>query len=192
MLKARPSSVNFRAHRAPWREHLQQTKIARSGAVRQSSAPSLNLCLFHMCFCLNLSCIPLIADTFYMPFLSVDRPKTGTARAVHATLYPGLSLVRCQARKHIPEHCISVLFHSKRVRYNKTKSRICHECASLAASVSGCRDRTLFIAHTPLCRQEGFLFIVVLRHAVRKFDLRHAQRSASNCQGRNTWPRKRC
>ena len=121
MLKARPSSVNFRAHRAPWREHLQQTKIARGGAVRQSSAPSLNLCLFHMCFCLNLSCIPLIADTFYMPFLSVDRPKTGTARAVHATLYPGLSLVRCQARKHIPEYCISVLFHS-RLGTTKTKA----------------------------------------------------------------------
>ena len=121
MLKARPSSVNFRAHRAPWREHLQQTKIARGGAVRQSSAPSLNLCLVHMCFCLNLSCIPLIADTFYMPFLSVDRPKTGTARAVHATLYPGLSLVRCQARKHIPEYCISVLFHS-RLGTTKTKA----------------------------------------------------------------------
>ena len=120
MLKTGPISVNFRAHRAPWREHLQQTKIARGGAVRQSSAPSLDLCLFHMCFCLNLSCIPLIADTFYMPFLSVDRPKTGTARAVHATLYPGLSLVRCQARKHIPEYCLSVHFH---FRLGKTKQK---------------------------------------------------------------------
>ena len=80
MLKARPSSVNFRAHRAPWREHLQQTKIARGGAVRQSSAPSFNLCLFHMWFCLNFSCIPLIADTFYMPFLSVDQDRHSKSR----------------------------------------------------------------------------------------------------------------